>query len=37
MQAEVALSYGRHFEPMASSWWEARLRMELNRDPSVLD
>ena len=34
---QVALDYGRHFEPMAPGWWEARLRMELRRDPSVLD
>ncbi len=34
---EVARDFGRHFEPMAPGWWEAELRMEINRDPSVLD
>lgn len=37
MPAEVAVSYGRHFEPMAPGWWEARLRMEIKQDSSVLD
>jgi ribulose-5-phosphate 4-epimerase/fuculose-1-phosphate aldolase len=34
---DVALAYGRHFEPMASGWWESAERMEIARDPSVLD
>ncbi|MGE0878412.1 MAG: class II aldolase/adducin family protein [Acidimicrobiia bacterium] len=37
LSAEVALAYGRHFEPMGPSWWEAAMRIELQRDPSVLD
>jgi L-fuculose-phosphate aldolase len=34
---QVANEFGRHFEPMAPGWWESTLRMELARDPSVLD
>jgi len=34
---EVATAYGEHFEPMAPGWWEAAARLELTRDPSVLD
>jgi ribulose-5-phosphate 4-epimerase/fuculose-1-phosphate aldolase len=37
LPARVASDYGNHFEPMAPGWWEARLRMEFNRDPTVLD
>jgi len=37
MDPDVALAYGRHFEPMGKSWWEAAMRMELHRDPSVLE
>jgi ribulose-5-phosphate 4-epimerase/fuculose-1-phosphate aldolase len=34
---DVAVEFGNHFEPMAPGWWESRLRLELRRDPSVLD
>jgi len=37
LSSDVARDFGLHFEPMAPGWWEAELRMELNRDPSVLD
>jgi L-fuculose-phosphate aldolase len=37
LDADVALSFGRHFEPMAPGWWESRLRMELRRDATVLE
>ncbi len=37
LSPEVATEFGRHFEPMADGWWEAALRVELNRDPTVLD
>ena len=37
LSSEVAAEFGRHFEPMAPGWWESALRMELVRDPSVLD
>jgi L-fuculose-phosphate aldolase len=34
---DVALAYGQNFEPMSRSWWRTEARMELGRDPSVLD
>ncbi len=34
---DVALAYGRGFEPLAQSWWESAMRLELKRDASVLD
>lgn len=34
---EVAVAYGTHFEPMAPGWWEAAVRVELARNPSVLE
>jgi L-fuculose-phosphate aldolase len=37
LDEHVAGEFGRHFEPMAPGWWESTLRMELARDPSVLD
>jgi ribulose-5-phosphate 4-epimerase/fuculose-1-phosphate aldolase len=37
LEPSVAEAYGRHFEPMGPSWWEAAMRMELHRDPSVLE
>jgi hypothetical protein len=33
----VAVAYGRGFEPVAQSWWESAMRLEIKRDPSVLD
>jgi ribulose-5-phosphate 4-epimerase/fuculose-1-phosphate aldolase len=33
---EVAVSYGRRFEPVHQSWWESAMRIEIARDPSVL-
>jgi L-fuculose-phosphate aldolase len=36
MEPATATSFGRHFEPMAPGWWEAAMRVELTRDPSVL-
>jgi ribulose-5-phosphate 4-epimerase/fuculose-1-phosphate aldolase len=34
---DVALEYGRSFEPLSQSWWETEVRMELRRDASVLE
>jgi ribulose-5-phosphate 4-epimerase/fuculose-1-phosphate aldolase len=34
---DVAVAYGRGFEPIAQSWWESAMRLELIRDPTVLD
>jgi ribulose-5-phosphate 4-epimerase/fuculose-1-phosphate aldolase len=34
---EVAIAYGRGFEPIVHSWWESAARIEITRDPSVLD
>jgi len=37
LDPSIARAFGEHFEPMAPGWWESSLRMELARDPSVLD
>ena len=34
---EVAVAYGRGFEPISQSWWESAMRLELKRDSTVLD
>jgi L-fuculose-phosphate aldolase len=37
MSDAVARRFGHHFESSVAGWWEAALRMELHRDPTVLD
>jgi len=33
----TAIAYGCAFEPIAQSWWETAMRIEIKRDPTVLE
>jgi ribulose-5-phosphate 4-epimerase/fuculose-1-phosphate aldolase len=36
LDEDLAVAYGRAFEPIVQSWWETAMRIEIKRDPTVL-